>query len=215
VDNSQSQRPGKALARLDVPGGSSTSEASEGSSGLEESDTSSDEAGGSSSSFSGGSGGGGSSSSPAGSSIDGSDSDNAGKGEEEGISLRSQLLLGHLLLLAAGNGSSSCSVSGGGAASASCRTSGGLPGAANLQLLASHLRGAGLLPRWVWWLLKQLPQRPELFERAFKRLFQEVRLSAASVEVVPALRAAFAVFGLPLLLLLLPPPFLQWWYQHA
>jgi hypothetical protein len=47
--------------------------------------------------------------------------------------------------------------------------------AASLPLLASHLRQAGLLPKWVHWLLQQLPQRPELFDRAFLRLFHKVR----------------------------------------
>lgn len=111
-------------------------------------------------------------------------------GEEEGPSLRSQLLLGHLLLMA------SDAVAGGAAAggviTASCSTAGtatssglglGLGSVsgssvslqpAGLQVLAGHLHRAGLLPKWVYWLLKQMPQRPELYERAFNRLFQQV-----------------------------------------
>lgn len=126
-------------------------------------------------------------------------------GEEEGPSLRSQLLLGHLLLLA----SNAVSGSAGAAAGAvpgtlSSSTAGatdstvdtvstaapgsvlGLQGVgsssssvslqpAGLQVLARHLRRSGLLPKWVYWLLRQLPQRPELYKRAFNRLFQQVR----------------------------------------
>lgn len=44
----------------------------------------------------------------------------------------------------------------------------------DLLPVADHLRQVGLLPKWVHWLLQQLPQRPELFERAFTRLFQQV-----------------------------------------
>lgn len=121
--------------------------------------------------------------------------------EEEGVSLRSQLLLGYLLMLAAGSAGSAASSSSGtaaaaeagssaaGGAAASNSAAGGsstlvsssssssakgvLP-PASLPLLASHLRQAGLLPKWVHWLLQQLPQRPELFDRAFLRLFQKV-----------------------------------------
>jgi hypothetical protein len=111
---------------------------------------------------------------------------------EEGRSLRTQLLLGHLLLLAsaglggwggpaaaAGSGSTTSTSSALAAADAaghSTSTSAPGPAAADsLQLLASHLRRAGLLPKWVHWLLRQLPQQPELYERAFHRLFQQVR----------------------------------------
>jgi hypothetical protein len=134
--------------------------------------------------------------------------------DEEGPSLRSQLLLGHLLLLAsnavagptavlpapAALNSSSSSATGAaagpiagtgttarsdpigqtlglaaGVTSSSSSTSSMPP--AGLQVLAGHLRRAGLLPKWVHWLLGQLPQRPELYERAFNRLFQQVRAS--------------------------------------
>lgn len=111
-------------------------------------------------------------------------------GEEEGPSLRSQLLLGHLLLMA------SDAVAGGAAAGVVSTASGSTAGTATssglglglgsvsgssvslqpagLQVLAGHLHRAGLLPKWVYWLLKQMPQRPELYERAFNRLFQQV-----------------------------------------
>jgi hypothetical protein len=121
-------------------------------------------------------------------------------GEEEGPSLRSQLLLGHLLLLAskavsgsavslpaaAGAGTDS-SITGSstvdtafttapaaGGAAAAVSSSSTLLRPAELQVLAGHLRRSGLLPKWVYWLLRQLPQRPELYERAFNRLFRQV-----------------------------------------
>lgn len=132
-------------------------------------------------------------------------------GEEEGPSLRSQLLLGHLLLLASNavsgpagtsavaaalpadhaNGSTvsssaaDMSVSSAthgavtglqGLAGGASRSSSMVMQPAGLQVLAGHLRRSGLLPKWVYWLLRQLPQRPELYERAFNRLFQQVRL---------------------------------------
>lgn len=118
--------------------------------------------------------------------------------EEEGPSLRSQLLLGHLLLLAANAVSGPAAAVGGPLGTAdgsstissstitstmppSAATTSIIPAApttalqpASVQVLAGHLRRSGLLPKWVFFLLKQLPQRPELFERAFNRLFQQV-----------------------------------------
>jgi hypothetical protein len=55
---------------------------------------------------------------------------------------------------------------------------------AGLQVLAGHLHRAGLLPKWVYWLLKQMPQRPELYERAFNRLFQQVGTGMMHVSVL-------------------------------
>jgi len=108
--------------------------------------------------------------------------------DDEGPSLRSQLLLGHLLLLASnavGAGAAATAADGSSSTVGSTQTAAeaavGLSGLgsaamqpAGLQLLAGHLRRSGLLPKWVHWLLRQLPQRPELYERAFQRLFQQV-----------------------------------------
>jgi hypothetical protein len=43
-----------------------------------------------------------------------------------------------------------------------------------LPVVATALREAGLLPRWVAWLLSQQEQQPGLFEKAFQRLFSKV-----------------------------------------
>lgn len=105
--------------------------------------------------------------------------------DDEGVSLRSQLLMGYLLLLAAGSAE--------GQATAAAESERGLSSTAGstreqrsagsvitpdrLVPLANHLRQVGLLPKWVHWLLQQLPQRPELFQRAFNRLFEQVCMS--------------------------------------
>jgi hypothetical protein len=69
----------------------------------------------------------------------------------------------------------SSSALGSSSSSSSSSVAKGVLPAASLPLLANHLRQAGLLPKWVHWLLQQLPQRPELFDRAFLRLFHKVR----------------------------------------
>lgn len=74
--------------------------------------------------------------------------------EEESSSLKSQLLLGHLLTVAASGAAGSV-----------------LP-SHSLQHMASYLRHAGLMPKWVHWLLTK--ESPELFERAFRRIFAQV-----------------------------------------
>jgi hypothetical protein len=127
--------------------------------------------------------------------------------EEEGPSLRSQLLLGHLLLLASNAVSGPAGAAAGAVLGQSPTLSSSTTGATDstagtvstaapgsvlglqgvgssssgvalqppgLQVLARHLRRSGLLPKWVYWLLRQLPQRPELYDRAFHRLFQQV-----------------------------------------
>lgn len=72
--------------------------------------------------------------------------------EAEREQIRRELLLGHLLTLAA---------SGGNAA---------VPPHA-LPAVASMLQAQGLLPKWVGW---TLTQQPALFDRAFQRLFAQV-----------------------------------------
>lgn len=119
----------------------------------------------------------------------------------EGINLKTQLLLGHLLLLATGHmnqgaaGDTSAAPSQASHSSSTApSTSGtGVQGsggdAALLQLLAGQLREAGLLPKWVHWLLTQpgagatsagggggggSAGRQRLFDRTFQRLFAQV-----------------------------------------
>jgi hypothetical protein len=111
-----------------------------------------------------------------------SDSSSDESSADEGVSLKSQLLLGHLLLMAAGgqatassSSSSEAAKEAAGSADSTNSLSGGVGMPANsLPLLATHLRRAGLLPKWVHWLLQQLPNQPELYDRAFARLFKEV-----------------------------------------
>ncbi|KAF8070961.1 GCN2 [Scenedesmus sp. PABB004] len=73
--------------------------------------------------------------------------------DAEGVSLRGQLLLGHLLVMAAGGPAAVAAAAGdgptsagGGRSASSLGASAALP-PASVQLLASHLRRAGLLPR--------------------------------------------------------------------
>lgn len=75
-----------------------------------------------------------------------------GEEEREGVSrvqIRRDLLLGHLLILATEG------------------TNGALP-RHTLPALASSLVGQGLLPRWA---AQTMTQRPQLFQRAFQRVF--------------------------------------------
>jgi hypothetical protein len=121
------------------------------------------------------------------------------EGEEERVSLRLQLLLGHLLTLAASGGPASP-----------------LP-PQSIPVVAGALRRAGLLPRWVHWLLTHQQQQAaaaagaqdgahaaanalaaaaagasgsggtgyELFDRAFRRLFAAEIQEAARPEALP------------------------------
>jgi hypothetical protein len=94
---------------------------------------------------------------------DSSSSSSSSSGDEEADSVRLQLLLGHLLSLA---------------------TSGGGPlQPGMLPTLAGHLQAAGLLPRWV---LSLLTRQPELFDKAFSRLFKEEIGSATRPAAVAA-----------------------------
>ncbi|KAI8469455.1 MAG: hypothetical protein J3K34DRAFT_459347 [Monoraphidium minutum] len=163
-------------------------------------------------SIGGGGGGGGGASSSAdssdadaggggGAAADGAEGGSDSEEPEERVSLRLQLLLGHLLTLAASGGPASP-----------------LPPQA-LPVVAGALRRAGLLPRWVHWLLTHPPGAPapgaaaaaqgqgqepgaaappgapapaaapaaslELFDRAFRRLFAEEISEAARPEPLP------------------------------
>ncbi|KAG2496142.1 hypothetical protein HYH03_005744 [Edaphochlamys debaryana] len=73
--------------------------------------------------------------------------------------VKTQLLLGHLLTLAA--------------AGQGLDARGG-----SLEALCAHLRRRGLLPQWVTWLVTR---QPHLFDQAFSRVFgQDMRMAAAA-----------------------------------
>ncbi|GIL65935.1 hypothetical protein Vafri_19563, partial [Volvox africanus] len=79
--------------------------------------------------------------------------------QREVSDVRLPLLLGHLLTMAAAGPSLDAR-------------------GAGLEALCDHLRGQGLLPQWLHWLVTRQPQ---LFEQAFKRVFNEdMRIAAAA-----------------------------------